>query len=80
MPILQHFIYNHERLHPACSVQGYFSDSWNTFDSLVVLGSIVDIVLSEADVSIPQPNPFSPTFCIPTYFRYLDKSHNLMCL
>ncbi|KAJ6668422.1 hypothetical protein lerEdw1_015799 [Lerista edwardsae] len=29
--------------------KGYFSDSWNTFDSLVVLGSIVDIVLSEAD-------------------------------
>ncbi|XP_062825988.1 voltage-dependent L-type calcium channel subunit alpha-1D isoform X8 [Anolis carolinensis] len=31
---------------------GYFSDAWNTFDSLVVLGSIVDIVLSEAD---PKP-------------------------
>nr|XP_060622034.1 voltage-dependent L-type calcium channel subunit alpha-1D isoform X16 [Anolis sagrei ordinatus] len=29
--------------------KGYFSDAWNTFDSLVVLGSIVDIVLSEAD-------------------------------
>ncbi|KAH0630118.1 hypothetical protein JD844_012766 [Phrynosoma platyrhinos] len=29
--------------------KGYFSDAWNMFDSLVVLGSIVDIVLSEAD-------------------------------
>ncbi|KAF7249819.1 Voltage-dependent L-type calcium channel subunit alpha-1D [Varanus komodoensis] len=29
--------------------KGYFSDAWNSFDSLVVLGSIVDIVLSEAD-------------------------------
>uniref|UniRef100_A0A670I2M3 Voltage-dependent L-type calcium channel subunit alpha n=1 Tax=Podarcis muralis TaxID=64176 RepID=A0A670I2M3_PODMU len=38
--------------------KGYFSDAWNSFDSLVVIGSIVDIVLSEADVSIPQPNPF----------------------
>ncbi|XP_013916144.1 PREDICTED: voltage-dependent L-type calcium channel subunit alpha-1D-like isoform X3 [Thamnophis sirtalis] len=31
--------------------KGYFSDAWNSFDSLVVLGSIVDIVLSEADNS-----------------------------
>ncbi|XP_010226511.1 PREDICTED: voltage-dependent L-type calcium channel subunit alpha-1D isoform X5 [Tinamus guttatus] len=42
---------NHKRLHPACSVQGYFSDAWNTFDSLIVIGSIVDVVLSEADNS-----------------------------
>ncbi|XP_030358158.1 voltage-dependent L-type calcium channel subunit alpha-1D isoform X10 [Strigops habroptila] len=28
---------------------GYFSDAWNTFDSLIVIGSIVDVVLSEAD-------------------------------
>ncbi|XP_070594614.1 voltage-dependent L-type calcium channel subunit alpha-1D isoform X2 [Erythrolamprus reginae] len=31
--------------------KGYFSDAWNSFDSLVVLGSIVDIVLSETDNS-----------------------------
>uniref|UniRef100_A0A8C3L416 Voltage-dependent L-type calcium channel subunit alpha n=1 Tax=Chrysolophus pictus TaxID=9089 RepID=A0A8C3L416_CHRPC len=40
---------------------GYFSDAWNTFDSLIVIGSIVDVVLSEADVSIPQltfPSPY----------------------
>uniref|UniRef100_A0A803WG84 Voltage-dependent L-type calcium channel subunit alpha n=1 Tax=Ficedula albicollis TaxID=59894 RepID=A0A803WG84_FICAL len=30
--------------------KGYFSDAWNTFDSLIVIGSIVDVVLSEADV------------------------------
>ncbi|OXB83043.1 UNVERIFIED_CONTAM: hypothetical protein H355_001386 [Colinus virginianus] len=29
--------------------KGYFSDAWNTFDSLIVIGSIVDVVLSEAD-------------------------------
>uniref|UniRef100_A0A8C3VFS6 Voltage-dependent L-type calcium channel subunit alpha n=1 Tax=Catharus ustulatus TaxID=91951 RepID=A0A8C3VFS6_CATUS len=34
------------------SHKGYFSDAWNTFDSLIVIGSIVDVVLSEADVSI----------------------------
>ncbi|KAF2987643.1 hypothetical protein EK904_006018, partial [Melospiza melodia maxima] len=32
--------------------KGYFSDAWNTFDSLIVIGSIVDVVLSEAD---PKP-------------------------
>uniref|UniRef100_A0A8C3NAG5 Voltage-dependent L-type calcium channel subunit alpha n=1 Tax=Geospiza parvula TaxID=87175 RepID=A0A8C3NAG5_GEOPR len=41
--------------------KGYFSDAWNTFDSLIVIGSIVDVVLSEADVSISQltfPSPY----------------------
>uniref|UniRef100_A0A8C4UYC1 Voltage-dependent L-type calcium channel subunit alpha n=1 Tax=Falco tinnunculus TaxID=100819 RepID=A0A8C4UYC1_FALTI len=32
--------------------KGYFSDAWNTFDSLIVIGSIVDVVLSEADVTM----------------------------
>uniref|UniRef100_A0A6Q2XDJ2 Voltage-dependent L-type calcium channel subunit alpha n=1 Tax=Esox lucius TaxID=8010 RepID=A0A6Q2XDJ2_ESOLU len=34
---------------------GYFGDAWNVFDALVVMGSIVDIVLSEIDVSKPRP-------------------------
>ncbi|XP_063113334.1 voltage-dependent L-type calcium channel subunit alpha-1D isoform X5 [Cavia porcellus] len=29
--------------------KGYFSDAWNTFDSLIVIGSIIDVALSEAD-------------------------------
>ncbi|KAK2502001.1 hypothetical protein MC885_000627 [Smutsia gigantea] len=29
--------------------KGYFSDAWNTFDSLIVTGSIIDVALSEAD-------------------------------
>ncbi|XP_057342439.1 voltage-dependent L-type calcium channel subunit alpha-1D isoform X3 [Manis pentadactyla] len=29
--------------------KGYFSDAWNTFDSLIVMGSIIDVALSEAD-------------------------------
>ncbi|KAJ3602703.1 hypothetical protein NHX12_030452 [Muraenolepis orangiensis] len=28
---------------------GYFGDAWNVFDAMVVIGSIVDIVLSEID-------------------------------
>uniref|UniRef100_A0A8C3XDJ8 Voltage-dependent L-type calcium channel subunit alpha n=1 Tax=Catagonus wagneri TaxID=51154 RepID=A0A8C3XDJ8_9CETA len=39
--------------------KGYFSDAWNTFDSLIVIGSIVDVALSEADPteseSVPVP-------------------------
>nr|XP_014342129.1 PREDICTED: voltage-dependent L-type calcium channel subunit alpha-1D [Latimeria chalumnae] len=31
--------------------RGYFSDAWNTFDSLIVIGSIVDVVLGEIDSS-----------------------------
>ncbi|XP_074140566.1 voltage-dependent L-type calcium channel subunit alpha-1D isoform X3 [Sminthopsis crassicaudata] len=37
--------------------KGYFSDAWNTFDSLIVIGSIVDVALSEAD---PTDNESSP--------------------
>ncbi|XP_035238342.1 voltage-dependent L-type calcium channel subunit alpha-1D-like isoform X26 [Anguilla anguilla] len=29
--------------------RGYFTDPWNVFDALVVIGSVVDIVLSEID-------------------------------
>uniref|UniRef100_A0A8D0HUZ7 Voltage-dependent L-type calcium channel subunit alpha n=1 Tax=Sphenodon punctatus TaxID=8508 RepID=A0A8D0HUZ7_SPHPU len=46
---------------------GYFSDAWNSFDSLVVIGSIVDIVLSEADV-INVSNICSARISI-TFFR-----------
>nr|XP_005008320.1 LOW QUALITY PROTEIN: voltage-dependent L-type calcium channel subunit alpha-1D [Cavia porcellus] len=39
--------------------KGYFSDAWNTFDSLIVIGSIIDVALSEADPTesdnIPVP-------------------------
>ncbi|XP_064131253.1 voltage-dependent L-type calcium channel subunit alpha-1D-like [Loxodonta africana] len=37
--------------------KGYFSDAWNTFDSLIVIGSIIDVALSEADSSTPPPMP-----------------------
>nr|XP_004652795.1 voltage-dependent L-type calcium channel subunit alpha-1D isoform X1 [Jaculus jaculus] len=43
--------------------KGYFSDAWNTFDSLIVIGSIIDVALSEADptesenVPLPTATP-----------------------
>lgn len=33
------------------SVQGYFGDPWNVFDFIIVIGSVVDVILSEIDVS-----------------------------
>ncbi|KAB0366684.1 hypothetical protein FD754_010840, partial [Muntiacus muntjak] len=42
--------------------KGYFSDAWNTFDSLIVIGSIVDVALSEADPTESEnvPVPTAP--------------------
>ncbi|XP_037654239.1 voltage-dependent L-type calcium channel subunit alpha-1D isoform X3 [Choloepus didactylus] len=37
--------------------KGYFSDAWNTFDSLIVIGSIIDVALSEADPSESENVP-----------------------
>lgn len=39
---------------PGCvlSPQGYFGDPWNVFDFLIVIGSIIDVILSEIDVSV----------------------------
>ncbi|MEE6501693.1 hypothetical protein FKM82_004299 [Ascaphus truei] len=47
--------------------KGYFSDAWNTFDSLIVIGSIVDVVLSEADKFV-QSSEDSARISI-TFFR-----------
>lgn len=34
--------------------QGYFGDPWNVFDFVIVIGSVIDVILSEVDVSIAQ--------------------------
>lgn len=31
--------------------QHYFTDAWNTFDALIVVGSVVDIAITEINVS-----------------------------
>lgn len=31
--------------------QNYFGDAWNVFDFIIVLGSFIDIVYSEVNVS-----------------------------
>lgn len=34
------------------NLQNYFGDAWNVFDFVIVLGSFIDIVCSEVNVSI----------------------------
>ena len=41
--------------------QHYFVDAWNTFDALIVVGSIVDIAITEVNVS----SPLSTSSCLP---------------
>lgn len=36
---------------PRLSLQGYFGDPWNVFDFIIVIGSVVDVILIEVDVS-----------------------------
>lgn len=36
------------------ALQHYFVDAWNSFDALIVVGSVVDIVVTEFSVSIRQ--------------------------
>uniref|UniRef100_A0A8C9EFM4 Voltage-dependent L-type calcium channel subunit alpha n=1 Tax=Phocoena sinus TaxID=42100 RepID=A0A8C9EFM4_PHOSS len=37
--------------------KGYFSDPWNVFDCLIVIGSVIDVILSETNVSITGVPP-----------------------
>lgn len=56
-----------------CPMQHYFCDAWNTFDALIVVGSIVDIAITEVNVSTWRlyltVRACSNTHCLsPVYF------------
>uniref|UniRef100_A0A674C2T7 Voltage-dependent L-type calcium channel subunit alpha n=1 Tax=Salmo trutta TaxID=8032 RepID=A0A674C2T7_SALTR len=36
----------------AYKAKGYFGDPWNVFDFVIVIGSVVDVILSEVDVTL----------------------------
>ncbi|XP_041712697.1 dihydropyridine-sensitive L-type skeletal muscle calcium channel subunit alpha-1 isoform X4 [Coregonus clupeaformis] len=38
----------------AFKAKGYFGDPWNVFDFLIVIGSVVDVILSEVDETNPM--------------------------
>uniref|UniRef100_A0A4X2M330 Voltage-dependent L-type calcium channel subunit alpha n=1 Tax=Vombatus ursinus TaxID=29139 RepID=A0A4X2M330_VOMUR len=42
--------------------KGYFSDPWNVFDFLIVIGSIIDVILSETNVNVKENSRISITF------------------
>lgn len=44
----------------SCYLQHYFMDAWNSFDALIVVGSVVDIVVTEFSVSIPMSTTTVP--------------------
>uniref|UniRef100_H2UWT8 Voltage-dependent L-type calcium channel subunit alpha n=1 Tax=Takifugu rubripes TaxID=31033 RepID=H2UWT8_TAKRU len=55
---------------------GYFSDPWNVFDFLIVIGSIIDVILSEINVStkpalalMPSVNTHQNARISITFFR-----------
>ncbi|OCT94594.1 voltage-dependent L-type calcium channel subunit alpha-1S [Xenopus laevis] len=43
----------------AFKAKGYFGDPWNVFDFLIVIGSIIDVILSEIDTPDPVVTPGS---------------------
>uniref|UniRef100_A0A8C4EFA1 Voltage-dependent L-type calcium channel subunit alpha n=1 Tax=Dicentrarchus labrax TaxID=13489 RepID=A0A8C4EFA1_DICLA len=54
----------------AFKAKGYFGDPWNVFDFVIVIGSVVDVMLSEIDVSFPLPPSPSACSCVSvTFFR-----------
>ncbi|XP_031238987.1 voltage-dependent L-type calcium channel subunit alpha-1C isoform X7 [Mastomys coucha] len=61
--------------------KGYFSDPWNVFDFLIVIGSIIDVILSETNVSITLPSPralvLPPLLPPPLLPLFLSLSHSL---
>ncbi len=55
------------------TLQNYFSDPWNVFDFVIVLGSFIDIIYSEMNVS---GNCFpNSTFSLRTFNTNSKDSH-----
>ncbi|XP_018432281.1 PREDICTED: voltage-dependent L-type calcium channel subunit alpha-1S [Nanorana parkeri] len=53
----------------AFKAKGYFGDPWNVFDFLIVIGSLIDVILSEIDTpAMPMPDDESGRISI-TFFR-----------
>uniref|UniRef100_A0A8C5T081 Voltage-dependent L-type calcium channel subunit alpha n=1 Tax=Laticauda laticaudata TaxID=8630 RepID=A0A8C5T081_LATLA len=46
----------------AFKAKGYFGDPWNVFDFLIVVGSIIDVILSQIDVNPEDSDRISITF------------------
>ncbi|KAJ8017066.1 hypothetical protein DPEC_G00013920 [Dallia pectoralis] len=57
----------------AFKAKGYFGDPWNVFDFLIVIGSAVDVILGEVDVSIT----FFRLFRVMRLVKLLNRSEGI---
>lgn len=56
-------------------LQHYFADAWNTFDALIVVGSVVDIAVTEVNVRTGlYANP--STLSLEPSFTWVGSSHS----
>lgn len=59
-----------------CHIQGYVGDPWNVFDALVVIGSVVDIILSQVErhrvcTTLTFPRPALSPLLLHTFISFL---------
>ncbi|XP_053562889.1 voltage-dependent L-type calcium channel subunit alpha-1S isoform X2 [Bombina bombina] len=53
----------------AFKAKGYFGDPWNVFDFLIVIGSIIDVILSEIDTPVVTTGTEDSSRISITFFR-----------
>ncbi|KAL4622587.1 voltage-dependent L-type calcium channel subunit alpha-1D-like [Arapaima gigas] len=53
----------------ALRLRHYFMDAWNSFDALIVVGSVLDILVTELSVSLPLPGSEESSRVSITFFR-----------
>nr|XP_042698404.1 voltage-dependent L-type calcium channel subunit alpha-1S [Chrysemys picta bellii] len=57
----------------AFKAKGYFSDPWNVFDFLIVIGSIIDVILSEIDTFLASSGGL---YCLSGGCNGIDSADN----
>lgn len=57
-------------------LQNYFADAWNTFDALIVVGSVVDIAITEINVSSHLAHVHDPA----VLSRFLPLFRSMGCI
>lgn len=70
--MLVSFSLSHSHTKIVVFFQHYFVDAWNSFDALIVVGSVVDIVVTEFSVSTSQV--LSINCSLQSNVYYFDKS------
>uniref|UniRef100_A0A4W6F8G4 Voltage-dependent L-type calcium channel subunit alpha n=1 Tax=Lates calcarifer TaxID=8187 RepID=A0A4W6F8G4_LATCA len=63
----------------AFKARGYFGDPWNVFDFIIVVGSVVDVILSEVDLcnSLEFPSRSFRLFRVMRLVKLLNRSEGI---